>query len=58
MSGAQNCNNIYGPAAQLVQNGASAHVSPYNNVAKAAAPAFSVSHKDFPRDHIGRFTPR
>jgi hypothetical protein len=58
MSGAQNSNDIYGPAAQLVQNGASAHVSPYNNVARAAAPASNLQHQDFPRDHIGRFTPR
>jgi hypothetical protein len=57
MSGAQNCINIYGPAAQLVQNGAPAYVSPYNKVTTpAAAPA--MSPKDFPRDHIGRFTGR
>lgn len=58
MSDTPNCNNIYGPAAQLVQNGAPAYVSPYNTVSSGASAVAALSPKDFPRDRIGKFTGR
>jgi hypothetical protein len=51
MSGKKTCQNVFGPAAALVSDGASAHVSPYRNPAHMAT-------KDFPRDTKGRFTER
>ena len=45
MSGTPNTANLYGPAAPLLLNGATAHVSPY-----------PMASKDFPRDLKGRFT--
>jgi hypothetical protein len=50
MSG-KTCKNVYGPAAALVSDGATAHVSPYRNTPHMAT-------KDFPRDTKGRFTER
>jgi hypothetical protein len=44
MSGTTNTTNLYGPAAPLLEKGATAHVSPY-----------AMSMKDFPRDFKGRF---
>jgi len=44
MSGTTNFTNLYGPATALLEQGATAHVSPY-----AMAP------KGFPRDFKGRF---
>jgi hypothetical protein len=46
MSGNQT--SMYGPAAALVTDGATAHVSPYRNVVH-------MTTKDFPRDKKGRF---
>ncbi len=41
--------SLYGPAASLLQKGATAHVSPYGRPAPMATPAF-------PRDTQGRFS--
>jgi hypothetical protein len=49
MSGAPKCKKVYGPAAELVKNGATAHVSAYNKVVP-------VVKKEFTRDTCGRFT--
>jgi hypothetical protein len=50
MSGS-NSASLYGPAAPLLQNGATAHVSPYSQTGPMPALAFS-------RDTQGRFTGR
>jgi len=51
MSGPAKYNTVYGPAAALVKDGATAHVSTYRNTVHMAP-------KDFPRDTKGRFTGR
>lgn len=52
MPGASNGKNLYGPAAQLVKNGATAHKS----VCAKAAPPPPPPPKDYARDLRGRFT--
>lgn len=52
MPGASNGKNTYGPAAQLVKNGATAHKS----TTTKAAPPPPPPPKDYPRDLRGRFT--
>lgn len=51
MPGASNGKNMYGPAAALVKNGATAHKS----VCAKAAPPPPPPPKDYARDMRGRF---